>query len=104
VGADAFAVGEVERPAHPRKVIPLRFPEDLRKLGLPGEVHTRFVIDASGHALRETLVIVSSTHPAFTRAVRDALRTTVWEPAQIGGIAVPQWVEQPFTFSLSERR
>jgi TonB family protein len=103
-GADAFAASEVQEAARPHTVVPLRFPKELQHLRMPGEVRARYVVDPSGHPVPESLIILSSTHPAFTRAVRDVLRTVVWEPAHIGGVAVPQWVDQPLTFSFSDPR
>lgn len=103
-GAEAFSPSEVQQVAHARAVLPFRYPKDLMSYGIPGEVLVRFVVDSSGHARPGSVQVLRSTHPSFTRAVLETLRTVTFDPARVGGIAVPQVVEQPFTFSLEARR
>jgi len=103
-GAEAFSSSEVQQVAHERTVLPLRYPKDLMSYRIAGEVVVRFIVDPSGHARPGSVQVLSSTHPSFTRAVLEALRTATFDPARVGGIAVPQVVQQPFTFSLEARR
>ncbi|MFL5613117.1 MAG: TonB family protein [Gemmatimonadaceae bacterium] len=93
---------EVEHPvaaqegySHPK------YPLELRKENLSGEVLTEFVVDTLGRADMKTFRIVRSTHLEFSDAVREWLRTARFTPATIGGHKVPQLVHEPFIFSLN---
>jgi TonB family protein len=102
-GAQAFSSKDVQEVAQQRAVIPVRYPEDLRSLAISGEVDVRFIVDTTGRVRAGSVTVLRSTHPSFTRAVTEYLRTTKYHPARVGGIAVAQLVEQPFTFSLDRR-
>jgi TonB family protein len=99
-GAQAFASNEVQEVAHARTVVPLRYPKELLSFRVTGEVVVRFIVDPTGSVRPGSVDVVRSNHPSFARAVTEALRTMRFDPARVGGIAVPQWVEQPFTFSI----
>jgi TonB family protein len=103
-GAQAFAEKDVQQVAHVRTVVPLRYPEDLRNMNMSGEVLMRFVVEPTGSVRPGSVNVVRSTHPSFTRTVMEALRTMKFDPARVGGIAVPQLVEEPFTFSMDRGR
>lgn len=100
-GAQAFASNEVQQVAHQRTTVPFRYPRDLLGFGVTGEVVARFIVDPTGSVRRGSVTVVRSNHPSFTRAVTEALRTMKFDPARVGGIPVPQWVEEPFTFSIA---
>jgi hypothetical protein len=57
----------------------------------------------SGHVRTGSVQVLSSTHPSLTHTVLEAPRTMTFDAARVGGIAVPQVVQQPFTFSLVSR-
>jgi len=103
-GAQAFAPTEVEEGVRQRYVLPLKYPPDLRSFGVSGEVVVRFVVDSTGRVQPGSVMVLRSSHPSFTRVVTEALRTMRFDPARIGGIPVPQVVEEPFTFSLAHSR
>jgi protein TonB len=67
-----------------------------------GEVLARFVVGTDGTVDPSTLQVVRSSDPAFTTAVRDAIPALRFQPARVGGRAVRQLIEQPFTFALSK--
>jgi protein TonB len=69
-----------------------------------GEVLTQFVVDARGIPDTATFQAVKSSDQEFTEAVRRALPSMRFTPAVIGGKAVPQLVQQPFTFALGSTR
>jgi TonB family protein len=79
----------------------LRYPTAMRLANREGEVLAQFVVDAQGIVEMATFKALKSTDPAFTEAVRTALPTMRFTPAQVGGRAVKQLVQQPFTFGLS---
>jgi TonB family protein len=79
----------------------LRYPADMRRANKEGVVLTQFVVDEKGVVDLRTFKALQSSDPAFTAAVRQALPTMRFTPAEVGGRAVAQVVQQPFTFSLS---
>ncbi|MDB4887315.1 MAG: TonB family protein, partial [Gemmatimonadetes bacterium] len=78
----------------------LIYPPELRAAGVEGEVLAQFVVDQTGAVMLDTYKVLKSSHAQFTDAVRAALATLRFEPAQVGGRKVKQLVQQPFTFSL----
>jgi TonB family protein len=78
----------------------LRYPKAMRDAKREGEVLAQFVVDPNGHVDVSTFKVLKSTDRAFTEAVHDALPTMRFAPAKVGGRAVRQVVEQPFTFAL----
>lgn len=76
------------------------FPPPLYAEGMQGLVVAEFVVDTSGKVEEGTVGIVSSTAPLFTEAVRVALGTASYIPAQKNGHPVRQLVHQPFEFSV----
>lgn len=102
-GAEAFASKDVQKVARVRMGVPVHYPPELRNISLTGEVVVRMIVDVDGHVRPGSVQVVRSSHPGFTRSVLEALRTMQFDPARVGGIAVPQVVEEPFTFSIQSR-
>jgi TonB family protein len=102
-GAQAFAAKDVQEVALAYNGRGPRYPEDLRTMSVTGEVVVRFVVDSTGGVRTGSLTILRSSHPGFTKAVAEFLRTARFHPARVGGIAVAQLVQEPFTFSLDRR-
>jgi TonB family protein len=103
-GAQAFSAKDVQQVAVASVALPVRYPKDLKDMNVEGEVVVRFVVDTTGSMRPGSLTVVRSSHAGFTRAVTDALRTMRFHPARVGGIAVSQLVEEPFTFSMERGR
>jgi protein TonB len=81
----------------------IRYPDELRKANVEGEVIAQFVVDADGHYLDGSFKVVKSNNPLFDDAVRKALPNMRFTPALVNGKAVRQMLEQPFIFSLSKQ-
>lgn len=96
----AFKLDEAARPL-PNTGWPT-YPADMRTAKREGEVLARFVVETDGTVDPSTLQVVRSSDPAFTAAVRDAIPALRFQPARVGGRAVRQLIEQPFTFALSK--
>ena len=96
-----FLEFQVQREA---KQIPgtglLRYPPAMRTANREGEVLVQFVVDERGNVDLTTFKVLKSTDPAFTAAVRAALPTMRFTPANVKGRVVKQLVQQPFTFAL----
>jgi TonB family protein len=82
----------------------LMYPTAMRQANREGEVLAQFVVDESGVPQLTTFKVLQSTDRAFTEAVHTALSTMRFKPAVVGGHAVKQLVELPFTFSLQRNQ
>ena len=93
---------QVEKPVMqaPHSVAP-RYPEILKSAGVEGEVVASFVVDATGHVEPGSFQVLRATHSAFVAAVRNALPSMAFLPAEIGGQKVRQLVQQPFVFAIT---
>jgi protein TonB len=78
------------------------YPASLRESGVEGQVLAQFVVNESGRYEGGSLKILSSSNPAFTAAVKDALPRMRFSAAQIGGKKVQQLVQMPFQFHLQK--
>lgn len=94
-----YDAGEVEIPAAPLSKSGPDYPARAIQLALSGAVNARFIVGADGRVENE-IVILESTSPDFTTAVRTFLRRARYRPARVGGLAVRQLVEQRFVFEL----
>lgn len=79
----------------------LYYPSALREARVGGDVIAQFVVDAEGRVRLDTFRALRSTHPAFTEAVREGLRSARFYPAEVAGRKVAQLVEEPFTFAIT---
>ncbi|HEV7593684.1 MAG TPA: TonB family protein [Gemmatimonadaceae bacterium] len=78
------------------------YPASLKESGVEGQVLAQFVVNESGRYEGGSLKILSSSNPAFTAAVKDALPRMRFSAAQIGGRKVQQLVQMPFQFHLQK--
>ena len=76
------------------------YPDSLYAFHVGGEVVAQFVVDTTGQVLLDTFATVSSTHPAFTEAVRRSLRHSKFQPAVLGGRRVRQVMVLPYHFVM----
>ena len=81
----------------------IEYPPTLFAESIPGFVIAEYVVDTLGSVEAGTFSIVSSTHPLFSEAVRNALVRASYLPARRGGRRVRQLVHQPFAFAAPER-
>jgi len=97
----AYSEDVVERTAWPRNDNPRpRYPQSLKDRGVEGSFVVQFVVDSTGRVDAKTLNFPGSAHPAFLRAVKDALLHSRYFPAELAGLRVRQLVQQQFTFVL----
>jgi hypothetical protein len=79
---------------------PPAFPEEEKgDTTVTGEVVFRFVVDRDGSPAMETVELVRATSLAFVKTALAILPKQMFAPATIGGCAVSQRVELPFTFA-----
>jgi TonB family protein len=98
----AYFEFQVEQPVTPAASSPApRYPDLMRRAKVEGEVLVQFIVGPDGVADVGSFKVLESTHDLFTKAVREALPAMRFNPARVGGKAVRQLVQQPFTFSLA---
>ena len=95
---------QVEKTASPRSGMSAgaKYPAALRAANIEGEVLAQFTVDTAGAPVMETFKVLKSTHDLFTQAVKSALPSMHFNPAQVGGRPVRQLVQMPFQFNLSK--
>ena len=92
---------QVDKPASASPSnLPPRYPDRLRAANIEGRVVGKFVVDTNGQADMRTFEVLKSDHPDFVAAVREALPNMRFQPARVGGRAVKQLIQMPFSFSL----
>lgn len=79
------------------------YPADMLAKNLEGSTFVHYVVDTTGRVDTTTIRVIRSTHPAFTRSVRDALALMRFRPAVQNARKVRQWVEQNFAFRILPR-
>ena len=79
-----------------------RYPESLRQAAIDGRVLVRFVVDTSGRIDMSSVSVLATTHDLFTRAVREALPSFRFKPAEQGGRRVRALAEMPFEFQITK--
>ena len=100
---DVYFDYQVERPASPlpSNTSP-RYPTELRRANVEGEVMAQFIVNESGLADSATFEVVRATNEGFANAVRAAISSVRFSPALVGGHPVKQLVQMPFQFNLSK--
>src|ERR1700687_73358 len=93
---------QVEKPVEKIGSEAPEYPAMLKESGVEGQVLAQFVVNEGGRYEGGTLKILSSSNPAFTAAVKDALPRMRFSAAQIGGKKVQQLVQMPFQFHLQK--
>lgn len=78
------------------------YPPELRAAKVQGQVLAQFVVNNDGTVDMGSFRVLKSDHDDFTKAVREALSTMMFEPAVVNGKTVRQLLQQPFQFSLEK--
>lgn len=92
---------QVERPAAPKGItLRPKYPTELEKQQIEGEVLAQYIVDQEGRVATSSIKIIRATRPEFADAVRETIRRTQFNPAQIGGRAVSQCATQLFQFAM----
>jgi periplasmic protein TonB len=94
----AYEENQVERAVQVSRLVAPKYPESLESVGVEGVVAMRFIVGTDGKVEPGSIQVIDSPHALFTSAVRQALLNTRYRPAEAGGRAVRQLVEQTFSF------
>ncbi len=100
-GGSVYVESETDQPVvrDPSSAAPA-YPHALEQQRVEGTVTVSFVVDTSGLADSSTMNVRSVTHPLFADAVRAALPSMRFQPAELAGRRVRQLVIQEFRFVL----
>jgi periplasmic protein TonB len=98
-----YLAAELDQPVErdPSSAGPI-YPEELRVKNVEGQVVAEWIVDSTGRADSASFRIIESTHPLFTRSVRETLPGMAFRPAQLMGKPVRQLVRQQFKFLLEK--
>ena len=72
------------------------------KRRIEGSVIVQYVVDTLGHADTTTFRVIAATHADFARAVKSTLPYMRFRPAIMANRLVPQLVQQPFAFKITD--
>lgn len=97
VGAEAD--DSVEAPV-PVRMVPPKFPSEMRKEGTGGLVTVKCTIDEKGNVTEPQ--VEKSSHDAFVQPALEALRKWKFKPAKKGGTPVALRVSIPIQFSITD--
>jgi periplasmic protein TonB len=75
-----------------------RYPDELRATPLSGTVVVEYVVNPEGRVDAGSVRVVQSSHPAFSRAVIQALAKARFNPAQFNRESVAVLVQQTIRF------
>ena len=98
----AYDENQVERAVQVTRRPAPRYPDALKSVGVEGIVSMRFIVGADGRVEPGSISVIDSPHKLFSDAVRPSLLNTRYRPAEAGGRAVRQLVEQTFSFRLEK--
>lgn len=92
------ARGKAVPPVAVRRVVPVHPPE-LQKELVNGDVTLECLVDTEGAA--HDVKVVSSTHPGFVAAAKEALEQWQFTPGTVEGKVAPTRIRVTFEFKLS---
>jgi protein TonB len=90
---------EVEAPV-PVRMVPPKYPVEMRKEGTSGVVTITCIIDEKGNVTEPT--VEKATNDAFRQPALDALRKWKFKPAKKGGTPVALKVSIPIQFTMND--
>ena len=100
-------------PVSPRKMGRIHYPERSRQGGVTANLVLQFVVDSTGLPVAPSIRdlwpddkprpkgFMLQHYHAFLVAVKRGLANSEYNPARVGGCAVRQLVQQPFTFDIA---
>jgi periplasmic protein TonB len=94
------AVAEETEAPVPVRMVPPKYPHEMRKEGVGGVVTVTCIIDESGNVTEP--VVQKASHDAFVKPALEALKKWKFKPAKRGGTPVPLKVSIPIQFSVND--
>ena len=87
---------QIEKPA--QRILATGYPRRPASENGQAKVLVQFVVDTAGVPLMRTFKVLQSTSESSSFAVREALKTIRYYPAEIDGKRVYQLVQEEFVF------
>ena len=79
---------------------PARYPDELRRARIQGQVLLRFVIDTLGRAEPSSLRVLRTDHPGFVEPAREVVLGCSFRPGELHGSRVRVQITMPITFAV----
>ncbi len=103
VGDLTFSLGDVDTPPRVIRQYPVNYPYGAMNKGLRGRVFVKIRVGVDGKA---TNIEAKRAEPpevleVFGEAAEEAVSKYRFEPARLGGEAVPVWAWQPISFDMN---
>lgn len=99
-GSTPAMASDALEPPVPVRMVPPKYPVEMRKEGTGGLVTVKCVIDEKGNVTEP--VVEKSTHEAFVQPALDALRKWKFKPARRDGTVIAMKVSIPIQFSMTD--
>lgn len=93
-------VQHLDYPAEARRHPPPAFPMVAWRNGVGGRVRVQFVVGTDGHAVPGTYRLLDTDYREIALAALNALSKWEFAPAVTGGCAIPQVMEEEFTYTV----
>lgn len=93
-------VQHLDYPAEARRHPPPAFPMVAWRNGVGGHVRVQFVVGTDGHAMPGTYRLLDTDYREIALAALNAIAKWEFAPATTGGCAIPQVIEEEFTYSV----
>lgn len=97
----AYNLSDLDEKPKLRSQPPPKFPANLRRAGVSGEVVVSLVVDAEGKV--NSVHALKSTHIAFEAAALQAVQLWTFTPGMKNGAAVPTTMVVPIQFNLTSQ-
>lgn len=80
------------------------YPRMLREAAIPGRVELQFIVDTTGLVEPGSVVVLATTHEAFTESAKEGLLLARFQPARYGDLPVRQLSRLPVNFRIRTER
>ena len=102
VGDLTFSIGDVDTPPRVIRSYPVNYPYGAMSKGLTGRVFVKIRVGVDGRAteIRAKRAEPPEVLDVFAEAAEEAVAKYRFEPARLGGEAVPVWALQPISFDV----
>lgn len=93
----------VDQPPEMLMMGQVRYPDELRRMGVQGRVTLRCILGPDGRVDPGTVQVVSAADVGFISAAREALLGARFRPAKVGGQPVRVVITVPIDFKIRAR-
>jgi protein TonB len=95
-----YEIGQVDKDAATDRITDPPYPRRAKEDGVEAALELRILVDERGR-VEKIEVLGAPPGYGFEAALESASREWRFEPAQLGGVPVPEWVRMPYSFHLN---